>query len=96
MADVCLVQRLLDEHKESDPLNVIWIILGLIDIAFSLSLWMITCNCLSKNDPVCGNYRYLSLNLEYCQIPKIVVFVWKMAFLTQNFNIYFFGLIDPS
>ena len=23
MVDVCLVQRLLDEHKESDPLNVI-------------------------------------------------------------------------
>ena len=48
MVDVRLVQRLMDEHKESDPLNVIRIILGLINVAFSLSLWMITCNCLSK------------------------------------------------
>ena len=34
MVDVCLAQRLLDEHKESDPLNVIWIILGLITYVF--------------------------------------------------------------
>ena len=32
--DVCLVQGLLDEHKESDILLVICIILGLITIVF--------------------------------------------------------------
>ena len=84
MVDVCLVQRMLGEHKESDPQNVIWIILGLITFAFSLSLWMITCNCLSKNDPVNGNYWYLSLNFEDWQISKIVVFGSNWHFPTKT------------
>ena len=44
---------------------------------------MATCNSLSKNDPLCGNYRYLSLNLEDLQIFKIVVLGQKWHFLPK-------------
>ena len=47
---------------------------------------MITYNCLCPKDPLCGNYRYLHLNLDDWQIPKIVVLGAKIAF-SPNFII---------
>ena len=41
MVVVSLVQRLLDELKQSNPLKAIGILSGLINIAIKLSLWMV-------------------------------------------------------
>ena len=53
---------------------------------------MVTCNGLSKNDPVCGNFRYLSLylNLEIEKnVDKIVVF-WSKSHFSPKILIFTF------
>ena len=38
---------------QTNPLKWDWNILGVITIAFSYSLQMITCNCLGQNEQFC-------------------------------------------
>ena len=74
MVVVCLVQRLLEELKQSNPLKC--------DIGKVSGL--ITSNCWCQNDPLDWKYRYLSLNLENWQIPNIVV-IWLKWYFHPKF-----------